>query len=102
MGGAKIAWAYPRNACSAIQNTDKLKGSIAVVDRGTCPLIDKVEFAQAAGAVAIVIINQARCRIERMQHWDSRFRPYFQKSTHKINIPAVMVGYFGGKLLEEA
>ncbi len=34
-------------------------GAIAVVDRGTCPFLQKVENAQAAGAVAVVIANNA-------------------------------------------
>src|SRR5690606_31499643 len=34
-------------------------GSIAVAYRGTCPFTQKVANAQAAGAVAVVIINNA-------------------------------------------
>ncbi len=34
-------------------------GAIAVVDRGTCPFLQKVENAQAAGALAVVVANNA-------------------------------------------
>ena len=32
-------------------------GAIALIDRGTCPYVDKVLNAQAVGAVAVIIVN---------------------------------------------
>lgn len=34
-------------------------GAIAVVDRGTCTFVDKAKNAQAAGAVALVVVNHS-------------------------------------------
>lgn len=34
-------------------------GKIAVIDRGSCPFVDKVKTAQNAGAIAVVICNNA-------------------------------------------
>ncbi|MEM7375285.1 MAG: M36 family metallopeptidase [Bacteroidota bacterium] len=43
--------------CSALTNGTDLNGKIALVDRGNCPFVQKVRNAQAAGAVAVVVVN---------------------------------------------
>ncbi len=43
--------------CTAFANADMINGNIAVVYRGGCPFADKVQNAQAAGAIAVVVIN---------------------------------------------
>jgi hypothetical protein len=45
--------ASPNLACDPI--TNDLTGQIGVVDRGTCPFVDKVRNAQDAGAIAVLI-----------------------------------------------
>jgi Zn-dependent M28 family amino/carboxypeptidase len=39
-------------------NASFVAGSIALVQRGTCPFIDKVNNAAAAGAAAVIIMNE--------------------------------------------
>lgn len=45
------------DACTDAINAAALNGKIAVIRRGTCTFIEKVKFAQNAGAVAAIIVN---------------------------------------------
>ena len=43
--------------CNAFTNAEAIRGNVAVVYRGTCAFVQKVQNAQAAGAIAVVVIN---------------------------------------------
>ena len=45
------------DACSAI--TNNIAGKIALIDRGTCSIYSKTQAAQAAGAVGVIVANNA-------------------------------------------
>ena len=45
------------DACEGIINGVEVSGRIALIDRGTCPFVDKAANAEAAGAIAVVIAN---------------------------------------------
>jgi hypothetical protein len=47
------------DACSPIANAAAVAGQIALVDRGTCGFVVKVKNAQIAGAVAVVVADNA-------------------------------------------
>lgn len=47
------------DGCSAILNAPEVTGRIALVDRGTCPFATKVYNAQLAGAVAVIVADNA-------------------------------------------
>jgi hypothetical protein len=47
----------PTDGCAALTNRAAVRGKIALIDRGTCRFIAKVRNAQAAGAVAAIIVN---------------------------------------------
>lgn len=47
------------DGCEAITNGAALSGNIALIDRGLCNFSVKVANAQAAGAIAVVIANNA-------------------------------------------
>jgi Zn-dependent metalloprotease len=47
------------DGCSALTNAAAVSGKIALVNRGTCTFTQKVLNAQAAGAVGVVIANNA-------------------------------------------
>src|SRR5262249_5082132 len=49
--------ATPTLGCAAI--TNNVAGKIALIDRGTCGFVVKVKNAQNAGAVAVIIANNA-------------------------------------------
>ena len=46
------------SGCSATDFADFTEGSIALIQRGTCPFRQKAENAQEAGAVGVVIFNE--------------------------------------------
>jgi large repetitive protein len=43
--------------CGPITNASAVSGKIALLDRGDCNFINKVQYAQAAGAAGVVIVN---------------------------------------------
>jgi len=45
------------DGCTALVNAGAIAGNIAVVDRGTCTFVIKAQQAQAAGAIALVVVN---------------------------------------------
>lgn len=47
----------PTLGCNELVNAADVVGKIALVDRGTCPFSDKVQIAQNAGAVAVIVCN---------------------------------------------
>jgi cysteine-rich repeat protein len=47
------------DACSPLTNAGAVAGNIALVDRGTCLFVEKTATVQAAGAIGIVIVNNA-------------------------------------------
>ncbi|HZH85985.1 MAG TPA: T9SS-dependent M36 family metallopeptidase, partial [Brumimicrobium sp.] len=49
--------ANPTEACSPAVNGSAINGKIAVIRRGNCSFVNKVANAEAAGAVAVIIIN---------------------------------------------
>jgi len=65
-------------------------GSIAIADRGTCPFVQKTQNAQAAGAVALVIVNNVP---------GDPFSP--GGSASGITIPTVMISLDDGTLIKE-
>jgi Zn-dependent metalloprotease len=47
------------DGCSALTNAGAVSGKIAIINRGTCTFVQKVLNAQAAGAVGVIIANNA-------------------------------------------
>ena len=45
------------DGCEPLVNGGAINGNIALIDRGTCAFVNKALAAQAAGAVAVVIVN---------------------------------------------
>jgi len=52
---AADAVAPESDACTEL--TNDLTGTIGLIDRGTCPFVDKVTFGEAAGAIAVLVCN---------------------------------------------
>jgi hypothetical protein len=82
------ALASPAEACTAVSG---VSGKIAIVDRGTCNFTDKVKNAQAAGATAVIIVNNVDGAI---------FSPGATGSTKTIKISSVMISKADGKALK--
>jgi hypothetical protein len=47
------------DACTPLTNASQVTGKIAIVDRGTCGFIVKVKNAQDAGALAVIVADNA-------------------------------------------
>jgi hypothetical protein len=47
------------DACTPLVNGAAIAGKIAVIDRGSCAFVDKVQKAQDAGAIAVLIVSNA-------------------------------------------
>jgi extracellular elastinolytic metalloproteinase len=75
----------PGDGCEAL--TTNVSGKIALVDRGTCDFVVKAKNAQAAGAIGLIVANNANTAIFTMG------------GTTKIRIPAVMVSLADGATL---
>ena len=70
----------PTEACNALINGGSMVGKIALVDRGTCPFVNKVLNAQNEGAVACIVCNN-----------DGGAPFTMGGATGSITIPSVMI-----------
>ncbi len=76
------------DACEAPVNAAALDGKIVVIRRGTCPFVDKVTFAENAGAVGVIMVNNVGGAPIVMGGTDPG-----------IGIPSVMVSNVDGEML---
>jgi subtilisin family serine protease len=68
----------------------KVKGNIALIDRGMVSFNDKIKRAAAAGAIGVVVAN------------NKDGAPIAMGSTDKFDIPAIMITLADGKKIKEA
>lgn len=52
-----VVYVEPHPACEALANAGAVLGKIALIDRGACLFTDKVQKAQDAGAIAVLMVN---------------------------------------------
>jgi extracellular elastinolytic metalloproteinase len=76
------------DACSSLTNPGAVAGNIALIDRGICTFVTKVANAQAAGAVGVVVANNAGNGLVGMSGVDP-----------SVTIPAIFVGQSDGATL---
>ncbi|MEM7430566.1 MAG: S8 family serine peptidase [Pseudomonadota bacterium] len=75
------------DACEALVNSTDVSGQIAFIQRGGCPFEDKIQNAENAGAIAVVVYNIAG-------------DPIVMNGTSGIvTIPALMMGQADGNLI---
>ena len=91
MSEALVA-AEPTLACSPLTNADKLAGKVAIVRRGDCMFVDKVDLAAKAGAVAAIVVDNVES--------DTPFNMAGPGS--RTAIPAVLIRRRDGELLISA
>jgi len=53
----RVVYADSPQACEALKNTVALEGNIALIDRGVCFFLDKIQRARDAGALAVLVVN---------------------------------------------
>ncbi|MDQ7029608.1 MAG: S8 family serine peptidase [Ardenticatenia bacterium] len=78
---ATVVYAEPNDACGPLTNASAISGTIALIDRGTCFFTTKFVNAQAAGAVAVIVVNYV----------DGPPIAMGGTPTTTINIPGVMI-----------
>ncbi len=77
--------------CSAVTNAAQVAGKIALIDRGNCTFVTKVQAAQDAGAIAVIVANNQPGNPFNMGG-----------ATGNITIPSVMISQSDGVLLKNA
>jgi len=75
--------------CSAITNGATVSGRIALIDRGTCGFPNKVQFAQNAGAIGVIVVDNAGTFVP----------PGLSGTSATITIPSVMVSQAVGNAI---
>jgi extracellular elastinolytic metalloproteinase len=81
----------PTEGCQTLTNGSALNGKIALIDRGNCTFVIKIKAAQAAGAVAVIMINNLNGS------------PITMGGTSTgINIPSIMISKADGTKLRNA
>ena len=79
----------PADGCGAFSNVGALNGKIVLIDRGTCLFADKIARAEAAGAIAVILVNNV----------DGPPIVMGTTGTATAAIPGVMVSKVNGALL---
>lgn len=77
------------DACEYLLNGYEFPGKIAVIMRGTCSFVDKVQAAQDAGAIAAIVVNNTTTSPTTMGGTDGG----------AIYIPAAMISQADGQLI---
>lgn len=86
---ATDASAPASDACTALTNAAALNGNIALVDRGSCTFVTKVQAAQDAGAIGVIVVNNVAGPPSALGGVSAT-----------ITIPSVMVSLDVGNLLK--
>ena len=82
------------DACSPLTNAAKVAGRIALVDRGSCNFIDKVDNAETAGAVGVIVASNLPGGISGMSAPPG--------PVPQIDIPSVLIRQIHGQLFADA
>eukprot|EP01084_Bolivina_argentea_P050467 92809_1 len=103
-----VVYTVPNDCRGIPLNAEDMKGSIALIDRGVVPLLEKAKVVQSIGAIAAVIVDDGQCNSdmsncgligsideggfggrERSQDWD------------EITIPMVLVSQAQGQRIKD-
>jgi hypothetical protein len=91
----KFVWAVPADARAPLTNAKQANGNIVLVNRGAVTFSAKVDRAAAAGAVAVVIVNNntdAPNTVLSMANDDE---------TSAASIPVLMISFNDGLEMED-
>lgn len=83
--------ATPTLGCLALTNAAAVSGKIALIRRGNCPFVDKINNAQIAGAIGVIMMNNVDGTPIPMGGTDAG-----------ITIPSVMISKADGDILQAA
>lgn len=79
------------DGCETLTNAGQLNGKIALIDRGECNFTVKVESAQNAGALAVIIVNNVGGAPIQMGGTNAN-----------ITIPSIMISQADGNAIKNA
>ena len=80
------------DGCEPAVNAAEIAGSIALVERGVCAFVDKVQNAQDAGAIGVIVFNDA-ARGDAILNMGG---------SGEFTIPSVFVGHSDGQAMADA
>ncbi len=86
-----VAGPSTTDACSALTNAAPMAGHVAIVDRGTCTFVSKAANVQAAGAIAMVVVDNVPSSAPAGMSGDDA----------SVTIPSVRLTKADGDLLKE-
>ncbi|EQC33329.1 hypothetical protein, variant [Saprolegnia diclina VS20] len=93
----RLVFSHPLQAHTALSNKAGMPGSIVLVERGGCTFPEKIERAQSAGAIAVLVGNNDAANP------DAAFvMSVDQLSADHITIPSVMLPYNVSQALQAA
>ena len=106
---ADLVTASPRQGCEALSNAAKALTQIVVMYRGGCSFRKKLENAEAAGAAALIVVNNDRRSPDRAfamsldadEEVDRPDDGPDPDQDAKIRTPSLMVSYAAGQQLRE-
>jgi PKD repeat protein len=78
------------DACDDLLNAQELEGKIAIIDKGQCSYLTKVFAAEAAGAIAMVVVQNVEAP------------PIAMGGNGGVNIPSVMISQADGERIKAA
>jgi len=87
-----IVYANPPDASGPLTNAAQISGNIAMIDRGVVSFIAKVQAAQAAGAVGVIIVQSAG--------GSGTPNPIVMALDNTTSIPAMMIGLNEGNAIK--
>ena len=106
---ADLVTASPRQGCEALSNAAKALTQIVVMYRGGCSFRKKLENAEAAGAAALIVVNNDRRSPDRAfamsldadEEVDRPDGGPDPDQDAKVRTPSLMVSYAAGQQLRE-
>jgi Zn-dependent M28 family amino/carboxypeptidase len=80
--------------CQASDFPAAISGAVALISRGTCPFVQKLDLAEAAGAIGVILFNEGDSA--------GRQNALFRSASPGFGIPAVHSSFAVGKELYDA
>lgn len=78
------------DGCDPILNGAAINGKIALIDRGLCTFVSKVQAVEALGAIAVIVINNVAGA------------PFIMGGTGNVGIPSFMISQSDGNIIKNS
>ncbi|MBB1489796.1 peptidase, partial [Oceanospirillum sp. D5] len=89
----------PEEGCSPLINSANMAGKIAVIRRGSCNFTAKIQNAQDAGAIAVIVANHNN------PDSDPNYVPYvnmYGVTDPEFTIPSIFINFDDGETIINA